>query len=156
LNRIATDNTARQISCSWGWIGGPNGTTEQIFLQMAAQGQSFFNASGDDDAFLSGQVDDPSYFGTPSASPNITQVGGTTLTTTGPGGSYVSEKVWNWGAGTGSSGGISSYYTIPPWQQGINMTANKGSITHRNIPDVALTADNVLVIADGGVHYGGV
>jgi len=156
LNRIATDNSARQVSCSWGWVGGPNGTTEQIFLQMAAQGQSFFNASGDDDAFLAGQVDDPSYFGTPSASPNITQVGGTTLTTTGPGGSWVSEKVWNFGGGSGSSGGISSYYSIPSWQQGLNMTANKGSTTHRNIPDVAMTAENVLVIADHGVQYTGI
>jgi Pro-kumamolisin, activation domain/Divergent InlB B-repeat domain/Glucodextranase, domain B len=156
LNRIATDNSARQISCSWGWVGGPNATTEQIFLQMAAQGQSFFNASGDDDAFLPGQVDDPSYFGTPSASPNITQVGGTTLTTTGPQGSWSSETVWNWGGGVGSSGGISTYYGIPTWQQGIDMTANKGSTSNRNIPDVALTADDIFVIADGGVHYGGV
>ncbi len=155
LNRITTDNSARQISCSWGWVGGPNATTEQIFLQMAAQGQSFFNASGDDDAFLPGQVDDPDYFGTPSASPNITQVGGTTLITSGPGGSWVSETVWNWGDGVGSSGGISGY-SIPVWQQGINMTPSKGSTTHRNIPDVALTADDVFVIADGGVHYTGV
>ena len=51
LNRMATDNQARQISCSWGWIGGPNATTDQIFQQMAAQGQSFFVASGDSDAY---------------------------------------------------------------------------------------------------------
>ncbi len=25
LNRIATDNSARQVSCSWGWTGGPLG-----------------------------------------------------------------------------------------------------------------------------------
>ena len=156
LNRIATDNSARQVSCSWGWTGGPNSTTEQIFAQMALQGQSFFNASGDDDAFLPGQVDDPTYFGTPSASPNITQVGGTTLTMTSGGGAYVSEVVWNWGGGIGSSGGYSSYYTIPSWQSNIDMTASGGSPTGRNIPDVALTADDVLVIADGGVYYPGV
>ncbi len=155
LNRIANDNFARQVSCSWGWSGGPQGTTEQIFLQMAAQGQSFFNASGDDDAFASGQVDDPTFVGSPSSSPNITQVGGTTLTT-GAGGAWVSEKVWNWGDGVGSSGGISSYYALPVWQQGISMTLNKGSTSRRNIPDVALTADNVFVIADGGTHYTGV
>ncbi len=50
LNKIANDNLARQISCSWGG-GSPDPTSEQIFQQMAAQGQSFFNASGDSDAF---------------------------------------------------------------------------------------------------------
>ena len=32
----------------------------------------------------------------PAESPNITQVGGTTLTTDGSG-NYLSETVWNWG-----------------------------------------------------------
>src|SRR5208283_60155 len=38
---------------------------------------------------------------------------------------------------------------IPGWQAGVNMTANQGSTTKRNTPDVALTADNVYVRADG-------
>jgi len=152
LNRIATDNTAHQISCSWGWIGGPTLATDQIFQQMMAQGQSFFVASGDDDAYLPGAVDDPLNFGTPADSAYVTSVGGTTLTT-GPNGAYVSETVWNWGGGTGSSGGTSSYYPLPVWQQGISMAANQGSTTFRNIPDVALTADNVYVIADSGIAY---
>ena len=162
LNQIAVDNAARQVSCSWGWTGGPDTTSEQIFQQMAVQGQSFFNASGDSDAFLPGEVDSPFGFGFPSCSPNITQVGGTTLTTTGPGGAYVSEQVWNWGLtfgsfydGVGSSGGISDHYPTPSWQLGFGTTTNHGSATGRNIPDVALTADNVYVIADGGLSYPG-
>src|SRR5437016_4799917 len=87
LSRMANDNLSRQLSCSWGG-GSPDATAEQIFQQMAAQGQSFFNASGDDDAFTG-----PIPF--PSDSPNITQVGGTTLTT-GAGATYASEMVWNW------------------------------------------------------------
>jgi len=53
LNRIATDNFAKQVSTSWVWGGGSVGlagadkTTDQIFQQMAAQGQSFFCGSGD-------------------------------------------------------------------------------------------------------------
>jgi subtilase family serine protease len=141
LNRMANDNLAKQISCSWGG-GSADPTSEQIFKQMASQGQSFFNASGDSDAFT-GSITFP------SDSTNITQVGGTTLTTTGPNGSYVSETVWNWGLDqgsyVGSSGGISTYYPIPSWQRGINMTTNRGSTTMRNVPDVALTADNVYV-----------
>jgi hypothetical protein len=150
LNRMATDNQAKQLACSWTWGGGPSATTDQIFQQMALQGQSFFNASGDSDAYSAGALDNPSDQYTPSDSPYITSVGGTTLTTSGPGGAWVSETVWNWGGGTGSSGGISSYYAIPTWQQGISMSANGGSATMRNIPDVALTGDNVYVVYGDG------
>src|SRR5208282_89303 len=144
LNRMATDNLARQLSCSW-YIpgGGPDPVADQIWQQMAAQGQSFFNASGDSGA-LFGPIDFP------GDTPYITEVGGTTLTTTGPGGSWVSETVWNWGNGIGSGGGISTQYPIPSWQTNISMAANQGSTTKRNVPDVALTADNVYVRADGG------
>jgi uncharacterized repeat protein (TIGR03803 family) len=142
LNRMATDNLAKQLSCSW-YIprGGPDPVADQIWQQMAVQGQSFFNASGDDDAYT-GLIDFP------GDTPYITQVGGTTLTTTGPGGSWVSETVWNWGSGTGSGGGISTSYSIPSWQTNIDMTTNQGSTTMRNTPDVALTSDNVYVRAD--------
>ncbi len=142
LSRMANDNLARQLSCSWGG-GSPDATSEQIFKQMAAQGQSFFNASGDSDAFT-GSVTFP------SDSTNITQVGGTTLTTSSAGGPYVSETTWNWNNGTGSSGGVSTYYTIPSWQTNISMAANGGSTTYRNIPDVALTGDNVYVVCNNG------
>ena len=162
LNRIATDKLAKQISCSWGWNGGPTVTTDQIFRQMAVQGQTFFTASGDGDAYPAGTVDSPFRFGTPSDSAYLTSVGGTTLTMNGAGASYASETVWNWGIrfgpiedGIGSSGAISTYYTIPTWQTNINMTASQGSTTFRNMPDVAMTADDVLVIADGGVFYTG-
>ena len=145
LSRMANDNIARQLSSSWGG-GPPDPSSEQIFLQMAAQGQTFFNASGDSDAYT-GQVDFP------SDSTNVVQVGGTTLTTA-PDGSYASETAWNWGLidtdYVGSSGGISTTYQIPPYQQGIDMTANQGSTTMRNLPDVALTADNVYVVYGNG------
>jgi uncharacterized repeat protein (TIGR01451 family) len=163
LNRIATDNSAKQISCSWGWTGGPTATTDQIFQQMAIQGQSFFTASGDSDAYPAGTVDNPFGFGTPSDSAYLTSVGGTTMTMSGAGSSYTSETVWNWDIrygsiedGVGSSGAISTYYSIPSWQTNINMTASQGSTVNRNMPDVAMTADDVFVIADGGLYYIGV
>lgn len=152
LSRMANDNLSKQLSCSWGG-GGPDATAEGIFQQMAAQGQSFFNATGDSDAFTTA-------IPFPSESPNITQVGATTLSTTGPGGSFVTEKVWNLdklgAAGIGSSGGISTFFPIPIYQLGIDMAASKGSTTMRNVPDVALTGDNVLVIADTGRQLLGV
>lgn len=142
LNRMANDNTAKNLSCSWGG-GGPDATAEQIFQQMAAQGQTFFNATGDSDAYT-GSIPFP------SDSPNIVQVGGTTLSTVSAGGAWSSETTWNWGGGTGSSGGISTVYGIPSWQQPISMATNQGSTTKRNLPDVALTADNVYVIYHNG------
>lgn len=145
LSRMANDNLARQLSCSWGG-GAPDAAAEQIFQQMALQGQSFYNAVGDSDAF-NNPFNPPQF---PEDSPHITQVGGTTLTTA-PGAGYTSEKVWNWGGGIGSCGGISTFYSIPTWQQGVSMANNQGSTTMRNMPDVALTADNVYVISDNGV-----
>ena len=50
LNRMATDNLASQLSSSW-CFSPTNGTTEQIFEQMIAQGQSLFQASGDSGAY---------------------------------------------------------------------------------------------------------
>jgi len=146
LNAMANDNLAKQLSCSWGG-GGPDPVAEQIFQQMAVQGQTFFNATGDSDAFVG-------FITFPSDSPHITEVGGTTLTT-GGGSGYASETVWNWGTtlgldGAGSSGGISPTYTIPSWQTNINMLARGGSSVLRNVPDVALTADNVWVVYGGG------
>ena len=145
LNRMANDNLAKQLSCSWYEPGGAaNPTADQIFQQMAAQGQSFFNASGDYDAYT-GLIDFP------GDTPYLTQVGGTTLTTSGTGGAWVSETVWNWYNGIGSGGGISTHYAIPTWQTNINMTTNQGSTTMRNTPDVALTADNVYVAPTAGI-----
>ncbi len=145
LNRMATDNLAKQIGCSWGWGGGADAVADGIFLQMAAQGQTFYNASGDSDAFY---ANDPMYL-FPSGEPNITEVGGTTLSTAGAGGAWLSETVWNWGGGEGSSGGIAPDYAIPGYQQGLSMAANLGSTSQRNIPDVAMVGDNVYVRADG-------
>lgn len=149
LNRMANDNLAKQLSCSW-YIpgGGPDPVAEQIFQQMGAQGQTFFAACGDYDAYTG-------LIPFPCDSTNVVEVGGTFLNTTGPQGAYVSESVWNRGGGIGTGGGISTDYAIPNWQTNISMAANQGSTTHRNIPDVALTADNVYVRADGEDWYVG-
>lgn len=148
LNEMAASNQVSQFSCCWFiYNGSSQPAADQIWEQMAAQGQSFFNASGDDAAYT-GLI----WF--PADSPYITQVGGTSLTTSGPGGAWVSETVWNFGDGTGSAGGISTQYPIPWWQTNISMTANQGSTSMRNMPDVAMTADNIYVRLDGGDFSG--
>ena len=147
LNRMAGDNLAKALSSSWTWSGGPNSTTDNIFKQLATQGQSFFQAAGDAGAYA-GAIPQP------ADNPYITIVGGTTLSTTGPGGAWSSEKTWNWnssGIGTnGTGGGVSTSYPIPTWQQGVSMSANQGSTSMRNFPDVALTADNIWITYNGG------
>ena len=158
---LAGSNTVKNLSSSWGWDGGPSATTDAIFKNMAAVGQSFFDAAGDSDAFTAGSnsvngVDNSSLYNAPSSSPYITQVGGTTLTMSGTGAAYASETVWNWnydssaGGYLGSSGGVSSQYPIPSWQTNANAAARGGSASFRNIPDVALTADQVDVFYGGG------
>lgn len=135
LNRMATDNLARQLSCSWGF--DIDAISQQIFLQYVAQGQSFYLASGDKGAFGGAALQ-------PSDNPNITVVGGTTLTTSNEG-AWASESAWE-----GSGGGISTIYPLPDWQQGIDMSKNQGSTSMRNMPDVAMVAQNVWLMADRG------
>ena len=146
LNRMATDDLANQLSCSYGF--DINLSTVQIFQQFAAQGQSFFLASGDAGAFSSA-VDEP------ADDPNVTVVGGTTLTMTSDG-DWASETAWltpasNDGLGDvlpeeATGGGVSLTYSIPTWQQGIPMTANQGSTTMRNVPDVSMVANNLNLV----------
>ncbi|MGA2245988.1 MAG: protease pro-enzyme activation domain-containing protein [Verrucomicrobiota bacterium] len=145
LNRMATDDLAKQISNSWDFGIDPN--TEQIFQEFAAQGQSFFNASGDSDAYFAGIPE-------PDDDPYITIVGGTSLTTASPGQDWAGETTWNQGNGIGSGGGISATYLIPSWQQAVNLSASFGSSSHRNIPDVSMVADNIQVIYDNGTTNG--
>jgi len=136
LNQIAVDDLANQVSCSWFFLIDP--ATDQIFQEMAAQGQSFFNASGDSGAYYADMA-------AKEGDPFITVVGGTVLFTSGAGGTWQSEETWASG-----SGGISATYRIPSWQQAVNMSANQGSTLWRDVPDVAINAeDNVVTYANG-------
>jgi subtilase family serine protease len=163
LGAMIANTQIKQFSSSWGM--SLDATAEQDFQIMQSQGQSFFAGSGDGDAWV-GSI------GWPWDDPNITLCGGTTLTMTNSGASYVSEKVWNWGnqgAGkgwccnpnstantyVGSGGGVSPTYSIPPWQQSVNMTAVGGSSSMRNLPDVSLTGDDIWIVYYNGVEQGG-
>jgi subtilase family serine protease len=138
LNRMATDNQAKQLSSSWGFSPA-NATTEQIFKQMIAQGQSMFQASGDSGAYTG-------WIMPPSDDPYVTVVGGTSLTTATAGGAWKSEATW-----PGSGGGVSTVWPIPIWQQAVNLTSAGGSSTMRNIPDVAMISDTqIFLIQNNG------
>ena len=148
LNQMATDNTAKTLTSSWG--GGDFGTvSDPIFKQFQTQGQSYLNATGDSGQFNSSTYDPP------SVDANITQVGGTDLQTSSAGGPWASETGWGC-----SGGGFQSGTAIPTYQQtsGVITTANGGSTSYRNAPDIAAEADfdNSTVI-DGAFDtgYGG-
>jgi uncharacterized repeat protein (TIGR03803 family) len=165
LAAMAANPQIKQFSSSW--IGfWPKGTGDQLFQQMAAQGQSFFQGSGDGDSWINNGLLTPDFSVNsfwPADDPYITSVGGTSLTMNGSEASYASERVWNDGntppgwAGSGylgSGGGISTVYPIPSWQKGLDMSANRGSTTRRNFPDVAMVAENFVIVANGSTLTG--
>jgi hypothetical protein len=132
LNQVASDDAAKQVSISWTWSPGDPDADDFFFEEMAAQGQSVFAASGDYGAY---QIDQPYFF--PAEDAFVTAVGGTSLVTSGPGGAWLSESAWHQ-----SGGGMSpDFIPMPTWQAGVANSANEGSATYRNVPDVAMEAD---------------
>jgi kumamolisin len=142
--RIASDDLANQVSTSWGIYEAANTnsflkTENSIFMQMAAQGQSMYAASGDsgaDDNGSSLSVDDP------ASQPYVVGVGGTHLNVSGNG-SYSSETTWNNGSPSDGAGGggVSAVWNQPSWQSGVANHSNSASGNMRNVPDVSLNAD---------------
>jgi subtilase family serine protease len=150
FDQMYEDNIAKQVSCSWYWDTYPtplnNGTDDPIFEAMEAHGQNVFAASGDSGAYVPGEVP------MPMADDYVVDVGGTDLTTSYAGGPWSSEGAWLY-----SGGGISSL-SIPTWQEGVANSANGGSTTYRNVPDVAMEAnfDNyVCAFGDCEGDWGG-
>ncbi len=160
LNSMEAHPEIHQLSCSWGdkdTSSSHLSAEHTIFDMMGVQGQTFFLASGDGDAFVSDLM-------VPDDDTLITTVGGTELTMNGQGASFASETVWNhgyyannkqWYTGKyywGSSGGISTRTSIPSWQQSVDMSSNQGSTTMRNVPDVSMVADGVWAIYWNGQY----
>lgn len=134
FDQMATDNAAKQLSCSWTWQPADPRSDDQFLQEFAAQGQNLFVASGD-----SGSYPNSSGYYYPAEDGNVVAVGGTDLTTSGPGGTWVSETAWS-----NSGGGISpDGIQIPSWQQlaGVINSSNGGSTIYRNVPDVAAEAN---------------
>ena len=129
FNQMAVDNAAKQISCSWGWSDDES-SLDPILKQMLAQGQSVFVATGDHGS--------SSPLVWPADDPYVTGVGGTDLTTTGPGGAWLAEAGWEGSAGNFAKNGL----PIPAYQQlpGVIDALNQGSRKWRNYPDVAAEA----------------
>ena len=123
------------LSSSW-YRWGTNFTSDDTyFKKMASQGQSFFEAAGDGGAWQASQTD--TWW--PMESPYVICVGGTDLTTKGPGKGWASETVW-----VDGGGGISpDHLPIPSWQKlkGVITKANKASTKYRNGPDISANSN---------------
>ncbi|HEY3854479.1 MAG TPA: S53 family serine peptidase [Verrucomicrobiae bacterium] len=145
LAAMVTNTQIKQFGCSWDFGSTTvRSTMDSYFQKMATQGQTFFDASGDAGAYT-GMITQP------DDDPNITIVGGTTLTTSSPGGAWLGEVSWNApDLGSASSGGISKTYALPTWQTGVKTNSNGASTASRNIPDVSICGDNVFIVADNG------
>jgi subtilase family serine protease len=151
LNQMATDNIAKQLSCSWGWNPDDTAQLDPIFQEFAAQGQTLFVASGDAGAYTGSNATDSSY---PAEDVNVVAVGGTDLTTNGAGGAWQSETAWS----DSSGGPADDGFPIPNWQAGIANSSNQASNTVRNLPDVAMEANTDNYACDQGTcsgDYGG-
>jgi subtilase family serine protease len=121
------------IGCSWGWTPADPSTLDPYFQKMAAQGQNFFAASGDSSTW-SKRVE-----AWPADDDYVVSVGGTDLVTASAAGPWKSETAW-----VDSGGGITpDKIAIPAWQKlaGVVTTANAGSKTLRNGPDVSANAN---------------
>jgi len=121
------------IGCSWGWLPADPSTLDPYFQKMAAQGQNFFAASGDNSTW-SKTVE-----AWPADDNYVVSVGGTDLVTASAAGPWASETAW-----VDSGGGINvDKIAIPSWQalSGVITSANKGSTTLRNGPDISANAN---------------
>ena len=156
FSRFASDDLAQAGSASLGeceafpYLDGSMVVDDEIFLEAAAQGQSFFASSGDTGSFCpigigtNGIPAGAPFVSYPAASPYVVGVGGTTLLTNSDG-SYNSEVSWYSGGG-----GLSQFEAPPAWQAAATPLVTLNNT--RGVPDIAMDADpesGALVYVNG-------
>jgi hypothetical protein len=148
---MASNASVKQISSSWTVL--LNATVRSLIAQLAVQGQSFVQMTGDGGA-LPQTAGFPAYNGVNDlrTQPTITTVGATKVAMNSPGVSWQSEVAWDH-----STGGIENNIVnndgvgtpIPSYQVGLATVANQASSTFRNVPDVAMEGTCVGVVFNG-------
>ena len=146
VNRELTDGKGRVLNMSWGaaeYAVADRMTMDSyhnVFNQMIGQGWSLVAASGDQGSTTA--CFSYLYVSWPASDPDVTAVGGTTISTTLS--YFSSETTWTgeqWNGACyyndgGSGGGCSFYYPAPDYQRGVGSCGSG----HRSVPDVALNA----------------
>jgi kumamolisin len=184
----ASQNTASTVSTSWGEsetylesviLSGQEASTyvaafDEAFLELAAQGQSGFDASGDSGAYdASADIGTTNLsVDTPADSPYLTAAGGTTLpfsgTITGPDGSATvtvpAQRAWGWDyqwaaiAQTndeseaaaaeanvvGGGGGFSAFEPTPSYQQSVPGTHDFHAVQYLTPTDYTTVAPGLV------------
>jgi kumamolisin len=150
LKDAQTDPTLRVVAMSFGGPEAANDPLVQSFAQLTAAGLTSCAASGDGGSnpnFTTGfySPSSPLAVGYPASDPNVTGVGGTTITFDGNfNGS--SETVWfqasnSLGGGpAGSGGGTSAFFARPSWQTGPGVPAGNS----RCEPDVTAVSTGLM------------
>jgi kumamolisin len=128
----------------WGWSQQSMTAMDQAFQEAAALGITVCVASGDNGS-SDGVPDGNAHVDFPASSPYVLACGGTAVQATD--GSIQQETAWNDGASGGATGGgVSNFFALPVWQQGIQVTSAQGSskaLQMRGVPDVSGDADPV-------------
>ncbi len=142
--RMASDDTSKQLSTSWGYKKNFK-VEDPLYQEMAAQGQSWFTASGDNVTLKKSAP-------WPEEDANIIAVGGTDLVTRGPAGPWKAEPGWKYSA---SGPSVDKEITIEPYQLPYINASNRGSTTLRNVSDISANANFDMMIYAHGKFQGG-
>lgn len=135
-------NRPSVLSISWGsaesgWTGQAIAAMSQAFGDAAQLGVTVCAASGDGLA-TDGVSDGHAHVDYPASDPLVLGCGGTRITASAT--AITHEVVWKSNGG-GTGGGVSGLFTVPPWQQGVNVPAPAVPAGGRGVPDVAGNAD---------------
>jgi kumamolisin len=142
-----TTNKPSIISISWGgpessWTQQAMTAFDSAFQAAAAMGITVCVASGDSGS-SDGLNDGANHVDFPASSPNVLACGGTHLQASGT--TITGESVWNDGAqGGAGGGGVSGFFALPAWQNGLQVTLTAGgnrALAMRGVPDVSGDAD---------------
>jgi kumamolisin len=140
-------NKPSVISISWGgpesaWTAQSMTAMDEAIQAGAAMGVTVCVASGDNGSD-DGVGDGADHADFPASSPHALACGGTRLQAAN--GSITSETVWNDGANGGAGGGgVSSFFQVPSYQEGLNVTRTHGAtapLRMRGVPDICGDAD---------------
>jgi kumamolisin len=140
-----TTNKPSVISISWGgpessWTQQSLTAFDQAFQAAATLGITVCVAAGDNGSSDGASGDNVDF---PASDPYVLACGGTSVQAANN--AITSETVWNDGAQGGSTGGgISTFFPLPPCQEGLSATLTAGGSTalaNRGVPDVAGDAD---------------
>ncbi len=142
-NQMAVDNVSKQLSTSWGY-SEHFATEDAIYQEMAAQGQSYFTASGD--------------FSTLADSGPWRRKTPTSLPSAAPISSPTARAVREVGARLGGQRGrplARHNITIEPYQLPYINKKNLGDKTLRNVADISANGDFDMYVCDRGHCSGG-